>query len=978
MHSSRLRKNLFDRSGRFSQRPDGFVIRIPPKFIGPAGWLVILSSPLHAVEKTVASPRLAEDGRSLDVSVSGLGTIHCHWAATIEKSGTVTRLDSGAAEHSFKPEVHGTIADGVTVVIPTAETNAELLFRVRLEGGMAVCSRAGVRNTGKESFKLIDTTPLQARILIENPAGWLLTGLHPRTPVLAPLPGIGADVHIHEHGTLYQPDGTGFMFGPVGEPVTYADFSWAPAESGVFRMNAVTPMDGVHVDPGETRWGQEVALVIGKPQAALAHWAASVARSHGARTGKGALAGWNNWNYLAKKDISRELVDVTNVVRNSGGRLRPGVIQMDYYFFDADLKKALESTWVPECRKSMAEIGARFGTHVGVGGPWPGLAGLPQLTETISRSVSAGFSYLKVYYPPGPVTSDGRRTAFEIYRENWASIRKAAGEDTYLLFCDYEPNRAAVGMVDASRLGPDANRNTIRAAISPALRAYPLHDRWFAMDGDTYYTGTDIANISQIDGSWPLVRTWLSMTGLSCGAAITSDPWYWEDFKPYWRNVEVLTPPARERTEVMDLGTDREWPRLLGHVRREWGNSTVALLWNPGTTERTVTLDFAKAGMDPAKRYAVWSFWDDRYLGVAQGSWTTPRLGPAASQHLVFTEIDRSPDRPVLIGSNLHIYCGAAEIQRVTSKRSSFSLELTDAGARDGDLYLYSRLQPVLASAAGCTVSGITSAGENVWRVSLHDRKSGVPQRIDMEILLPTSRQPWFWGLITTAILSLLFAAWRYVVGLRLERARALDQERARIARDIHDDLGASLTHIALLGELAQNNIGHPERTRTHVDDIFRAARKLTRSVDEVVWALNPSNDTLARFAAYVGDFTQDFLQPADIHCRLSFPAEWPDRTLPPKTRHDLFLVIKEALHNIVSHSGAKNVRLEIILDGALLRVTIGDDGQGFDPQSTVLGRPGGGHGLANMRQRMHEVGGTLDIRSAPGDGTTVILEVKP
>ena len=91
----------------------------------------------------------------------------------------------------------------------------------------------------------------------------------------------------------------------------------------------------------------------------------------------------------------------------------------------------------------------------------------------------------------------------------------------------------------------------------------------------------------------------------------------------------------------------------------------------------------------------------------------------------------------------------------------------------------------------------------------------------------------------------------------------------------------------------------------------------------------------------------------------------WPDRTLPPKTRHDLFLVIKEALHNIVSHSGAKNARLEITLHGERLRVTIGDDGQGFDPQSTVLGRPGGGHGLANMRQRMQEVGGTLDIRAA-------------
>jgi signal transduction histidine kinase len=590
--------------------------------------------------------------------------------------------------------------------------------------------------------------------------------------------------------------------------------------------------------------------------------------------------------------------------------------------------------------------------------------------------VDAGLSYFKVFYPPGQAKSDGRRTAFEVYRQDWAAIRRAAGEKTYLLFCDYEPNRAAIGLVDASRVGPDADREKVRAAIPAVLRAFPLHDRWFTMDGDTCYTGTDIANISQVDGSWPLVRTWLSMIGLSCGSAITSDPWYWQDFKPYWRNVEILTPPARERTEVMDFGTDKEWPRLLGHVRRKWGDSAVTLLWNPGETERTVTLDFAKAGMDPAKRQAVWSFWDDRYLGVAQGSWTTPRLGPAASQHLVFTPLPDKPTHPVLIGSNLHIYCGAAEIKQVKATRSAFAVELTDAGARDGELYLYSRMQPVLAKAAGCTVSGITSAGENVWRVSLHDRQSGMPQRIDLKIPLPTTRQPWFWALIASVVFSLLFSLWHYIAGLRLERARALDQERARIARDIHDDLGASLTHIALLGELAQHEIDRPQRVRAHVDDIFRAASKLTRSVDEIVWALNPANDTLARFAAYVGDFAQDFLQTAEIDCRLSIPAELPDRSLPPKTRHALFLVIKEALHNIVSHAQATCVRLAITPDGGVLRISISDDGRGFDPHSPPPSRPGGGHGLSNMRQRVEEIGGTLDIRSDPGHGATVTIEI--
>jgi len=941
--------------------------------------LVIAVAARAATASVAPVPSLSADGRSLEFTVAGLGELRCGWAAGIERAGVPMRLESGGAGPELASTISGSPADGIQVVIRSPEADAELLFQVRLEGGSALCFRAGVRNRGGEAFQLVDTAPLQARFRMDDPAGWLLSGMHPRTPLLDPPPGIGAEHRIHEHGTFYQADGEGFAFGPVGEPVSHAEFSWTRADSSVFGVDAVTPMDRVRVDPGETRWGQEVAIVVGTPRAALDQWAAMVARSHGARVKAGAMSGWNNWNQLAKKDISKELVEVADVVRRSGGILRPSVIQMDYNWGDPDLSETFESAWIPECRKGAAELGARLGAHIGITGPgWPGIVGLPLLNEAVSRAVAAGLSYLKVFYPPGAVAGDGRRTVFELHREHWAAIRKAAGEGTYLLYCDYEPSRSVVGMVDASRVGPDAERGRIGRAIPAVLRAFPLHDRWFALDGDSYFTGTDIANISRVEGSWPLVRTWLSMTGLSCGAAITSDPWYWDDFKPYWRNVEVLTPPAHERTEVMDLGTDKEWPRLLGRVRREWGDSTVALLWNPGSTERTVTLDFAKAGMDPTKRYAVWSFWDDRYLGVAQASWTSPRLGPSASQHLVFTELDRSPERPVLIGSNLHIYCGAAEIRSVTAKRSSFSLELGDAGARDGDLFLYSPMQPVLAAAAGCTVSGITSAGENVWRVSLHDRVPGAPQRIDLDILLPVTRQPWFWALIATAVLSLLFAAWRAIVGQRLERARALDQERARIARDIHDDLGASLTHIALLGELARNNLGHPERARGHMDDIFRASRKLTRSVDEIVWALNPSNDTLARFGAYTGDFAQEFLHAAGIGCRLVFPPEWPALTLPPKIRHELFLVIKEALHNLVSHSGATEARLEIALEGGVLRVVIGDDGRGFDSAAAVLGRPGGGHGLANMRQRMQEVGGTLDIASTPGRGTTVTLAVKP
>ena len=153
--------------------------------------------------------------------------------------------------------------------------------------------------------------------------------------------------------------------------------------------------------------------------------------------------------------------------------------------------------------------------------------------------------------------------------------------------------------MDAARTGSTATRKNVVPVINEVLRSYFLNGRWFAIDNDHFYLGTDIANVSEIVGGWPVVRTWMSMAGLSCGAAFTSDPLNLESVKPFWRNPEVMTPPAREQTEVLDLGTAWKWPRLVGQVRREWGDATVALLWNPDYKENTVKLDFQQAGVAP-------------------------------------------------------------------------------------------------------------------------------------------------------------------------------------------------------------------------------------------------------------------------------------------------------------------------------------------------------------------------------------------
>jgi len=210
---------------------------------------------------------------------------------------------------------------------------------------------------------------------------------------------------------------------------------------------------------------------------------------------------------------------------------------------------------------------------------------------------------------------------------------------------------------------------------------------------------------------------------------------------------------------------------------------------------------------------------------------------------------------------------------------------------------------------------------------------------------------------------------------VRLQQRHALEQERARIARDIHDDLGASLTNIALLSDLALSDLDQPQSARQHLDSIFNAAHRVARSVDEIVWAINPKNDAVERSLAYICKSAQDFLRPAGVLCRLEMPAEFPACYLTSSVRHNLYLAVREALHNAVKHSGAREVRLKVSVTAAALDVEIADNGCGFDP-AAVRAAAHARHGLTNMRQRMAGAGGTFAITSRPGAGTDVRLSV--
>ena len=202
----------------------------------------------------------------------------------------------------------------------------------------------------------------------------------------------------------------------------------------------------------------------------------------------------------------------------------------------------------------------------------------------------------------------------------------------------------------------------------------------------------------------------------------------------------------------------------------------------------------------------------------------------------------------------------------------------------------------------------------------------------------------------------------------RLERQRTVEQERTRIARDIHDDIGASLTQMALLSELAQADLAQPDLARVHLDQIFATAHGLARQLDEIVWAINPAYDTLEEFTVFLCKFAQDYLAAASLRCRLDVPETLPPRTLSSAARHALFLCTKEALHNIVKHAAAGEVWLRLQADHAGLALLIEDDGIKLS-----LGGPAG-DGLGNMKARMKDMGGEFTQRGGRDRGTVTKL----
>jgi signal transduction histidine kinase len=205
-----------------------------------------------------------------------------------------------------------------------------------------------------------------------------------------------------------------------------------------------------------------------------------------------------------------------------------------------------------------------------------------------------------------------------------------------------------------------------------------------------------------------------------------------------------------------------------------------------------------------------------------------------------------------------------------------------------------------------------------------------------------------------------------------LRRQHELERERARIAQDLHDDLGAGLTEISLLGGLLQSPGGLSERSHLALPRIVQRCRELVTALDEIVWAVNPRNDSVNSLSSYLCRYAQEFLEPASIRCRLEVHEAEPDHPLNSDQRHNLFLAFKEVLTNVVRHSKAKEVSIRIsVAERDRLLIGVEDNGQGLP---AAVGE--NADGLANLRRRMKAIGGACEIGARPGGGVAVRLSL--
>lgn len=343
-------------------------------------------------------------------------------------------------------------------------------------------------------------------------------------------------------------------------------------------------------------------------------------------------------------------------------------------------------------------------------------------------------------------------------------------------------------------------------------------------------------------------------------------------------------------------------------------------------------------------------------------AWTLTFASPARSQTRPY-DIELPPNQRAFQIYYTALSLAAPEKVQFKYRLEGLDKDWTEAGGRRVASYQYLPAGDYRFEVTACSENGL-------W--------SQQPASVTLRLLPSFRETPWFLGLTISAAAVATGAGVRVVTRRRerrklerLERQQTLAHERMRIARDIHDEVGSSLTKIGKLAETCGQD-GTAGDTEGPVRAIAETAQKTVQAMDEIVWAINPKNDTLESMANYLVHAAQEFLRSSGVRCRLEVPLKLPDVPVSAIVRHNVLMAVKEALNNAVKHGAPAEIRLSLEWSENLLALEVADDGKGFEVGCVRLG-----NGLGNMQKRLRDIEGDFWLQSEPGRGTTVRMSVR-
>jgi ligand-binding sensor domain-containing protein/signal transduction histidine kinase len=407
---------------------------------------------------------------------------------------------------------------------------------------------------------------------------------------------------------------------------------------------------------------------------------------------------------------------------------------------------------------------------------------------------------------------------------------------------------------------------------------------------------------------------------------------------------------------------------------------------DPGP-ERGQNLGWPRAVCSPEGR--LWFATASGLVGIDTHGWEGEKPAPQVHIEAVYMNNELTPlpvaprndastaTAPVTLPAGLHslefevtaLSFNAPEKVRFRHKLDGFDANWVETGPE--------RRVPYGRLPSGTYTFHVTACnGEGVWN---DDGAS-----LAFTIPTPLWRAPWALALFSLAATTGAAGTVRLVSHRRLRRRLAgleqqqvMERERMRIARNMHDEIGSKLTKISFLSERLKVESSPSGPAGDKVDSIATASRDLLKALDEMVWVVNPRNDTLEHLASYLSQHAREYFQDTPLECDVRVQSELPPCNVSAEFRHNVFLAFEESLSNVLKHARATRVEVQIQCEERSLRIRIRDNGVGFAREvSSGEGGRGGRNGLTNMRQHLADVGGSCRIQAHPGQGTSVELRV--